>query len=186
MSIYILIDVIIFLLIAYFSILSYQKKYYIKIFEYLKIVVILTFSAKLAPYTGHTLQKLYILSTDTFMVLLLISFSINFLIFYFGWEFIFKILNMLINSDKIKRFFAIFITILEVTIILTFSLFISMQTYPTKKYIYPHMKKSYSYNHIHKFYNKFLNDGFVMMILNSTTSGINHKEVILKSLKGTL
>lgn len=186
MSIYILIDIIILLLISYFSILSYEKKYYLKIFEYVKIVVLLTISAKLAPYSGKLLEKFYILSTDTYMVLLLLSFCINFVVFYLAWKYIFKLADILINSQSVKRICAIIFTIFEVTLILTFTLFVIMQLYISKKYLYSHFMKSYTYSHIHRFYDKFLNDDFVNMILNSNTSGINHKEVIYKSFQKSL
>ena len=56
--------------------------------------------------------------------------------------------------------------------------------FPLRKIEYKNMKKSYSYPKIEKFYNTFLNDDFVNMVLNSDT-GTNHKEIIFKSFKNS-
>jgi hypothetical protein len=57
-----------------------------------------------------------------------------------------------------------------------------MQFYPAKKYIYPTIKKSYTYPKIEHFYSRFLNADFMIMVLNQDTS-TNHKELLFKSFK---
>jgi len=68
--------------------------------------------------------------------------------------------------------------------VITFSIYIVMQLYISKVYLYKTMKKSYSYSKIEKFYNNFLNDDFISILLNSDT-GTNHKEIIYKNFKNS-
>ncbi len=184
-SFYNILDLVLITFIALFTYISYEKRIYIKIFEYFKIFLVITFSAKLSSYTAILLQKLYITKADTYTTLILISFVVNLFILYFGWRYIFKFLNNYISSSKIKILFAKFFTFIEVLIIITFSIYIFMQLYISKAYLYKTFHKTYSYPKIEKFYNSFLNDDFINMVLNSDT-GTNHKEVIFKSFKNSL
>jgi len=182
---YLLIDLVLIILISFGTYYNYSKKTYIKVFEYFKIFALISISTKFAISTGTYLSKWHIILADTYTILILIGFSLNILIIYFSWDFIYKFSSKFINNEQIKGFFAKIITVIEVVIIVTFTLFILMQLNVNKKYIYPTVKKSYSYHHIKKFYIKFLNDDMLKLILNSDT-GINHKEVILKSFKNSL
>lgn len=155
-----------------------------KIFEYFKIFFVITISAKLSSSTGVLLQKLYITKADTYTTLILISFILNFLILYYGWGYILAFTKQYINNEKLKTLFAKIFTGIEVVIIVTFSLYILMQIYLAKVYLYPTLSKTYTYPKIEKFYKKFLNDDFVRMILSSDT-GTNYKEVIFKSFKNS-
>lgn len=183
-SFYNTLDLIFLIAIIVLTKISYERKIYIKIFEYFKIFIIITISAKLSSYTAITLQKLYITKADTYTTLILISFVVNLLILYYGWKTIFNFSNKFIQNEKIKIIFAKIFTFLEVFIIITFSLYIVMQLYITKIYLSKPLHKSYSYPKIEKFYNSFLNDDFVNMVLNSDT-GTNHKEIIFKSFKNS-
>jgi hypothetical protein len=144
----------------------------------------ITLSAKLAGFTAIFLQKFHITKADTYTTLILISFVINILILYFGWRYIFAFSNKFMQNTKLRTFFAKTFTFIEVFTIITFSIYIIMQLYLSKMYLSKHIKKSYSYPKIEKFYNSFLNDGFVNMILKSDT-GTNHKEIIFKSFKNS-
>ncbi len=177
-------DVLFLLLIIFACYYSYQKKIYIKIFHYFKIFFIITVAAKLSSYTGVLLQKLYITKADTYTTLILIAFVVNLFIIYFSWKYIFQFTRTYINNEKLKIVFAKVFTAIEVLIIFTFSLYILMQVYLAKVYIYPIFKETYSYPKIEKFYKSFLNDDFVNMVLGSDT-GTNHKEVIFKSFKNS-
>jgi len=181
---YNLIDLILLIAIILLTKISYEKRIYIKIFEYFKIFIAITLSAKLSGHTAILLQKFLITKADTYTTLTLISFAINILILYYGWKYIFAFLNKFIQKEKIRTAFAKIFTFLEVFIILTFSIYIVMQLYISKVYLYKSAKKSYSYPKIEKFYNRFLNDDFVDMIINSDT-GTNHKEIIFKSFKNS-
>lgn len=178
------IDLVLIISIILLTKISYEKKIYIKIFEYFKIFMAITLSAKLAGYTAILLQKFYITKADTYTTLILISFVVNILILYFGWKYIFAFSNKFLQNAKVRTFLAKTFTFIEVLIIITFSIYIVMQLYISKVYLYKSMKKSYSYPKIEKFYNSFLNDDFVNMILNSDT-GTNHKEIIFKSFKNS-
>ncbi|MDC0932209.1 hypothetical protein OAR97_00025 [Arcobacteraceae bacterium] len=178
------IDLIFIIAIILLTKISYEKRIYIKIFEYFKIFMAITLSAKLAGYTAIFLQKFLITKADTYTTLILISFVVNILILYFGWKYIFAFSNKFMQNTKVRTFFAKMFTFLEVVTMLTFSLYILMQLYISKAYLYKTMKKSYTYPKIEKFYNSFLNDDFVNMILNSDT-GTNHKEIIFKSFKNS-
>lgn len=168
--------------IIYASIYSYKNGTYNKIFDYFKIFLLVTVSAKLSLYTGILLQDLYVTKADTYTTLLLIGFGINLFILYNSYKFILKLLDSCINSNKLKKLFAVLVSFLEVVILTTFALYIVMQLYVSKKYLYTHINKTYSYKKIEKFYHGFLNDSFVRMLMGSDT-GTNSKEVIFKSLK---
>ncbi|MEA2050007.1 MAG: hypothetical protein U9O56_04695 [Campylobacterota bacterium] len=106
------------------------------------------------------------------------------LLLYFG-KYLLKITDIFINNQQIKTLLAKIFTVIEIVVLSTFALYIVMQLYISKVYIYPIIKKSYSYNKIETFYKKFLSDEFVNMILNSDT-GTNHKEIIFKSFKSSI
>lgn len=184
-NIYNLFDITLFIFICYFIYYSYKRKIYVSIFEYFKIFIIITISAKLASTTGIKLSKFGILQADTYTTLVLIGFMINFAILYFFQDSIFKFLDNVIKNIDVKEYFAKLITIVQVTIIVTFCLYIFMQLKVSKRYIYPTLTKTYSYPYIRKFYTKFLNDDFVNMVLSSDT-GTNHKEILFKSFKNCL
>lgn len=181
---YFILDILFALFILFGCYYSYQRKIYLKIFDYFKIFFIITLAAKLSNSTGILLQKLYIIKADTYTTLILIAFIVNLLILYFSWKYIFNFTKNYINNEKLKVLFAKIFTLIEVIIIATFSLYIVMQMYLAKVYIYPTLKKTYSYPKIERFYKKFLNDDFVNMVLNSDT-GTNYKEVIFKSFKNS-
>ena len=178
------IDLVLLLTIVLLTRISYERKIYIKIFEYFKIFMAITLSAKLSGYTAILLQKFFITKADTYTTLILISFTVNIFILYFGWRYIFAFSNKFIQNTKVRTMLAKTFTFLEVFTIITFSIYIIMQLYISKAYLYKSMKKSYSYPKIEKFYNSFLNDDFVNMVLNSDT-GTNHKEIIFKSFKNS-
>lgn len=183
-NLYFLFDVALFLFISFAIYYSYKNKIYIKIFDYFKLFLIITISAKFASKSGIALEWFNIISTDTYITLVLIGFSINIVVLYYSQKFIFRFLDRYINSGAIKSFFAKLITTLEVVVITTFTLYILMQLSISKTYIYPTLKKSYSYPYIKSFYMKFLTDDFLNMILKADT-GTNYKEVIFKSFKNS-
>lgn len=182
---YQLIDLFLFIIICVGIYYNYNRKTYEKVFEYFKIFALIAVSAKYSFYTGHYLSKWHLISADTYTILVLIGFSINVLVIYYTWRIVYLFISNFVNNNKIKIFFAKIITVIEVIIIVTFTLFALMQISVNKKYIYPSLKKSYSYPHIKSFYTKFLNDDFAKMILNADT-GMSHKEVILKSFKNSI
>ena len=181
---YFLIDLTLLFFIIYLSFYSYKKKIYIKLFEYIKIFIIISISAKFASFTGISLQKLNIFSADTYTTLILIGFGLNFITILYLFKIFLRYSNKYIDNKKIKTFFAKSFTLIEIIILTTFTLYILMQLSLSKTYIYPTMKKSYSYPYIKLFYIKFLNDDFVNLLLNNDTK-TNHKEVIFKSLKNS-
>jgi len=183
-NLYLLIDIFLLLIISFGIYYNYKRKTYIKVFEYFKVFALISISTKFAIYTGVHLSKWHIIKADTYTILILIGFSLNALIIYFSWSFIYSFSAKFINNAQLKMVFAKIITIVEVVIIVTFTLFMFMQLDISKKYIYPTIKKSYSYKYIKSFYVKFLNDDMLKMVLNSDSS-MNHKEIILKSLKNS-
>ncbi|MEA3289849.1 MAG: hypothetical protein U9Q04_06655 [Campylobacterota bacterium] len=185
MSLYNTIDIFLLLCIIAATYYSFNNKTYEKTFHYLKIFLLISISAKFASYTGINLQKYHITKVDTYTTLILIGFGINILILYFSYSYIYKFSSMIINNNKIRSIFAFLISFLEVLIVISFSIYLIMQLYITKKYIHTHMSKTYSYPKIERFYKNFLNDEFVNMILSSDT-GTNSKEIIIKSLKNSL
>ena len=157
---------------------------YIKLFDYFIVFIIISISAKFASFTGVSLQKINILLADTYTTLILIGFGINLVIFTYIFKIFLQYSNKYINNKKLKIFFAKLITLIEMIILTTFSLYILMQLSISKTYLYSTMKKSYSYPYIKSFYMKFLNDDLVNIVLNNDTK-TNHKEVIFKSLKNS-
>jgi len=182
---YYIIDLFLIILISFGTYHNYKKKTYIKVFEYFKVFALISISAKYAVYSGIHLSKWHIISADTYTILILIGFGLNALVIYYMWSFVYDFSAKFINNEKVKMLLAKFITVVEVIIIITFMLFALMQLNVSKRYLYKSVQKSYSYHYIKKFYTKFLNDDMLRMILNSDT-GVNHKEIILKSLKSTL
>lgn len=182
---YLLIDLLLLIFMSFATYYNYNKKTYIKVFDYFKVFALISVSAKFATFTGSYLSKWHLIQADTYTVLILIAFSINALIIYLSWSSLYLLSTKFMNSNKIKIFFAKIITVIEVVVITTFALFILMQLGVNKKYVYPTLKKSYSYPYIRTFYMKFLNEDFAKMILNSDTS-VNHKEIILKSFKNSI
>lgn len=185
MNYYLLIDVLFAIIIVAMSYYFYIHKLYEKLFEYFKLFLLLTISAKLASYMGYLLTKTEIIQADSYSVLILISFAINFLILFFSYATILQFIDKFIDSKALKALFAKLITVIEVLFICTLFLYILMQIKISKQYIYPHLQKSFTYPYVHKFYKKFLDYDFVYMIISSDTN-VNHKEVIFKSLKNAL
>ena len=183
-NLYFLFDLFLFLFILFTIYYSYKNKIYIKIFDYFKLFVIITISAKFASYTGITMEKINIISSDTFITLVLIGFSVNIVVLFYSEKYIFKLIDKYINSGMIKVFFAKLITTIEVIVITTFSIYILMQLSISKSYIYPTIQKSYSYPYIKSFYMKFLTDDFLNIVLKADT-GTNYKEVLFKSFKNS-
>lgn len=181
---YLLLDLFLIVLISFGVYYNYKKKTYLKVFEYFKVFALISISAKFAIFTGIHLSKWHLILADTYTILILIGFTINAIIIFFSWSFIYMLSSKFINNEQIKILFAKIITVIEVVIIVTFALFMLMQLNINKKYIYPTVKKSYSYPHIKSFYIKFLNDDMLKMILDSETN-ISHKEIILKSFKNS-
>ena len=182
---YLLIDLLLIILISFGAYYNYKKKTYLKVFEYFKVFALISISTKFAISTGLHLSRWHIILADTYTILILIGFSINIMIIYFSWSFLYEMSSKFLNNEQIKKLFAKIVTVIEVVIIVTFSLFMLMQLNINKKYIYPTIQKSYSYPYIKSFYIKFLNDNMLKMILNSDTN-MNHKEIILKSFKNSL
>lgn len=185
MSYYNIVDLLILFLIGYFSYVGYQKRYYAKIFEYFRLFILITISAKLSTYTATLLQQMYITKADTYSTLLLISFGLNLIIVFSMYKFFMKLINKVVQSDKIKTYSAYFISFFEILILVTFGLYLIMQLYLSKVYLYKHIHKTYLYPKIEKFYKSFLGDEFVKMVMSSDT-GTNHKEVIFKSFKNAI
>lgn len=181
---YYIFDLLLLVAILFFTQKSYKNKTYLKIFTYFKIFVAITLSAKLAPLMALILQKLYITKADTYTTLILISFVVNLTILYFFGKYILQFLNRKITNINIRKYTAICITFIEVLIMVTFSLYILMQIYITKTYLSKSFHKTATYPKIKKFYNSFLNDEFVNMVLSSDT-GTNRTEVIFKSFKNS-
>lgn len=163
---------------------SYKNRSYLKIFEYFKIFIAITISAKLASFSAIWLQKLHITDADTYTTLLLIAFIVNLILIIYGYKFIFKLTSNYINNEKINLLLAKVFTILEVVILTTFGLYILMQLYLAKVYIHPTLEKTFFYPKIEKFYTKFLNYDFVLLVMGSDT-GTNHKELLFKSFKNS-
>lgn len=164
---------------------SYEKKSYLKFFEYFKVFTIVTVSAAFASDTGAVLQKFYITKVDTYATLILISFVVNGAILYIGWRYLLKFSNKFVNNAQFRAVASKILTFFEVVVLLTFAIYMVMQLYISKKYLYTSLHKTYSYPKIERFYKRFLNDDFVNMILNSDT-GIDRKEVLLKSLRDSI
>jgi hypothetical protein len=182
---YNIIDAVLIAAIIYFSYRSYQNKIYVQIFEYFKIFVAITLSAKLSSYTAIILQKMYITKADTYTTLILIAFAINLAFFYYTGKYIIRFLNKNVTNINFRKYSAILITIIEVIILTTFSIYIVMQLYISKVYISKTLDKTLLYPRIEKFYKSFLNDEFVKMVMSSDT-GTNREEIIFKSFKNSL
>ena len=182
---YNIIDVALVVIIGYSTFYYYNKKIYLKLFDYFKIFILIAISAKFAIFTGSNLEKFSIISTDTNAIMTLIGFTLNFAILFYGYKFIFKIINNVINSQVIRTYLAQLTTLLEVVVIVTFLLFMTMQLKPSKIFLAPSMQKTVTYPYIKSFYMKFLNKKFINMIINNDGT-MDTKEIIFKSLKDSV
>jgi hypothetical protein len=165
-----------------FSYYAYKWGIYQKLFEYFKLFVFLTFSAKFASTTGVFLEKIHLFNADSYTILILIGFMFNLAFIVFGSKYMVLFINHFINSTQIKIFMAKLLTLLEVIIIVTFIYYMFMQLTISKQYLHGFVKKSFSYTYIKHFYMGFLNHDFAAMILYSDTK-TNHKEVLFRSFK---
>lgn len=181
-TLYNLLDLAFIALISYGTYYYYKKRIYLQLFEYFKIFAILTISVKLAHFSASLLHQFSITSTDTYAIALLIGFGANFALLFFSYKYAFRFLNNFINSAKIRSYSVKLITFLEVLIISTFLLFMTMQLKPAKIFIYPSMQKTIFYPKVKKFYVSFLNEKFVHSLF-SNDSKTNTQELIFKSLK---
>ena len=184
MTFFYLIDLIFAILILYFSYYAYKQRFYLKFFEYLKIFFILSLSAKLVYATSYLLKSLYIINADTGTISLLISFSLNFFIFYTFFKYFLLFMNQFVNNNLIKSISAKILSFFEISLLITFLLFMFMQVHFIKKFIYPVINKSYSYKYVKKFYITFLSKDFVNIIMTQETK-TDSKEIILKSFKNS-
>jgi hypothetical protein len=182
---YIVIDIIFVGLVIYFSKFAYEKKYYIKFFEYFKIFVAVVIASKLAPYTGFILQKLYITQADTYITLLIISFGLNVILIYYFWKNLIKAVDNFIPTSKLKIISAKVLSFVEVLVFMSLFLYFIMQIYLIKITLQPIMKNTYSYTYITKFYHKFLNED-ILAILEGSSTGTNSKEVLFKTFTNSI
>ncbi len=182
---YIILDFLLFAFIIYATDFSYKKRVYLKLFEYFKLFIIITISAKQAHFTAVWLQKLYITTADTYTTLILMGFGLNFILAFYIVKYTLIYSDKKIKNNIFKNTIARIVTFVEVVLVISFSYYIFMQLTLSKRYLDSTFQKTYSYPYIQKFYIKFLNDDFVDMVLNSDT-GLNKKEIIFKSLKNSL
>lgn len=133
---------------------------------------------------SYFLQKIHFLNADSYAIAIFIAFIINLIILFSSYKAILKFLDTFINSQSIKTFFAKVITLFEITIICTFSLFLIMQIHLIKRYATQPLAKTITYPYIKTFYTKFLNDDFIYAVLHTDTK-TNHKELIFKSFKNS-
>ncbi|MGM0622728.1 MAG: hypothetical protein ACQESH_01775 [Campylobacterota bacterium] len=185
MSIYYLIDLIFAAIVLFLSYYSYQKRIYLKTFEYLKIFLLITLSASFAAKSGLVLQKYSILSGDTYSVIVLIGFGINILLFILLYLLGKKLFENFITSAKMRTFLAKAVTFVQVLFIFTFSLYIIMQLTFAKTYLQPPLNKTLSYTYIKGFYLSFINDDFVKMIISANSKSAPH-EILINSFKNSI
>ncbi|MFA6789114.1 MAG: hypothetical protein WC149_12580 [Arcobacteraceae bacterium] len=185
MNFYYFIDLFVIANIIFLSYLAYKNRFYIQLFEYFKIFILITIAAKLASIMAIFLQKIHFLNADSYAVAIFIAFAINLTLLFSSYQLLLKMVNHFINSQKIKEIFAKIITVFEITVIVTFCLFILMQISFIKKYASEPFAKTVTYPYIKSFYIKFLNDDFIYAILHSDTK-TNHKEVLFKSFTNSL
>lgn len=185
MNFYYFIDFLFLCNILFLSYLAYKNRFYIQLFEYFKIFILISLGAKLASPMAVLLQKIHLLNADSYAVAMFIAFAINVAILFSSYKFLLQFANGFINSQKLKEIFAKIITVVEITVLFTFCLFILMQLSFIKKYASEPFSKTVTYPYIKTFYLKFLNDDFIYAILNSDTK-TNHKEVMFKSFKNSL
>ena len=93
-------------------------------------------------------------------------------------------MNQFVNNNLIKSISAKILSFFEISLLITFLLFMFMQVHFIKKFIYPVINKSYTYKYVKKFYITFLSKDFVNIIMTQETK-TDSKEIILKSFKNS-
>lgn len=184
MNYYFILDLLFFISIVLFAYFNYINRNYIKVFDYIKIFIFVFISSTYAYKTYIFLNKIYVLQADSYYIAILICFVINLLILIYGYKYIFKALNYIISSSKIKMLLAKIVSFLESILLISFMIFILMQINPIKKLSLKTLNKTYSYPYIKKFYIKVIDKNFTSIFLTSD-SKINRQESILKSIKNS-
>jgi len=182
---YRLIDLSFILLIFFFTYHAYKKYYYIKFFDFFKLLFLITISAKLSGSTAFFLKKLHIIYADTNSVLLLIAFLLNLLIIAYSFKYFIAFINEFVNSNKIRKTFALLLSFIEVFLLVTFITYMLMQVSFIKEYVYPIVNKSHSYKYVKHFYIQVLNKDFLYVIMNANTK-TSKEEIIFTSFKNAL
>ncbi len=184
MNLYIIFDIAFAVLLLYLSVISYQKRTYLAIYEYVKIFLLITLAASFAPKAAIWLSRWDVLKADTYSVAVLIAFGINIALIWGLYLLLRSVYENAMHSPGLKTLVAKSVSFLQTVLIVTFACYILMQLGPAKNHIYSHAAKTYSYPLIRGFYMSFINDDFVRLILNGD-SKTNAKEVILRSFKNS-
>jgi len=184
MGFYIVFDIAFVLLLLYLSIMSYQKRTYLAIYEYVKIFLLITLAASFAPKAAIWLSRWGVLQADTYSVAVLIAFGINIASIWGLYLLLQTVYENALHNLWLKTVVAKSVSLLQTVLVVTFACYILMQLGPAKNHIYPHASKTYSYPMIRGFYMSFINDDFVRLILQGD-SKTNAKEVILRSFKNS-
>ena len=145
---YRLIDLSFILLILFFTYHAYKKYYYLKFYDFFKLLFLITISAKLSGSTAFFLKKLHIIYADTNSVLLLIAFLLNLFIISYSLKYLISFINEFVNSHKIRKTFAMLLSFVEVFLLVTFITYMLMQVSFIKQYAYPIVNKSHLYTSI--------------------------------------
>lgn len=175
-------DILLLVSIVFLTIYAYKHRFYLKLFDYLKIVLFITISANLAPSANSFFHKAGILLSDTYTIGILISFTFNFFLLLFTYKSIFKILNHLIKSQSIKILIAKIVSFIEAILITTLFIFLLMQIKPIKSTLQSTIIKSYSYPLIKKFYMNTINKKFSNLFMNND-SKVQRYEAFFKTIK---
>jgi len=182
MNFYFFIDILFFFIMINIIIYSYKKEFHVKLLDYVQIFIIFSLSARFSNKTGFLLKKLNIITPDTHTTSIVLGFLINLLILFLFRKLFSKISKKYIDKTKTQKGIKLSLIVVEVIVLLTFSVYMFMQITPSKKFIYPVLNKSYSYPYIKSFYIKFLNDDFLRVILDSDSDAENYEKVY-KSFK---
>jgi len=177
---YRLIDITFILLILFFTLQAYKKHYYLKIFDFIKILFLLSISAKLSLSTAYFLKKTSIIYADSNSILLLIAFGLNLVILSYSFRYFMIFIQDFFLNTKVRKSSAFILSLCEVILIVSFCTFMLMQVSFIKTHVYPIINKSHSYKYVKHFYINVLNKDFLYMIMNAQ-SKTSKEEVIFKS-----
>jgi hypothetical protein len=150
----------------------------------LKLFVLFALSSKYAYFTGATLTQWHLLAPMSVGVLLLLGFAFNFGVLWMvalGLEKMFQ-KKKTSQITTFQRMLKGVWVVLQINVTVTFAFFVILQFPYPKPWIYAHLKNSFFYPKVEKFYLRLFSPTFVKSVVMGSDTGTNQKELIFKSL----
>jgi hypothetical protein len=175
-------DALLLLLLISATIYGYKHGTFSKFYPFFKLFLGFALSGKYALFIGGKLILLGLLKATSYGVVMLIGFSITFGLYWVIVS-LFEKINHRINTEKFKKISGATLMFLQTALISTFTIFILMQFTLPQKMAKSYLSKTRSYPYISRFYTRVLSTQFVKGAIIDGGTGIDSKELFIKTLK---